>query len=123
MAPRKRKPIRKVAAKKNSTTRRKPAVKSSRPKSIPPKAAKSSSVVEVIGTRVYVYSCISQASGGAPFTDSSILSAIPVRGDDVGKCLNQKIPLLGNRRFVPGEIDESWNVRTLITYTDRKRFS
>jgi len=73
-------------------------------------------------TREFVYECIAAAApAGAQFDDSSILSQIPVLGDDVGVCLNYRIPLVGSNAWRAGEIKGSWNVATLTAFTDHRR--
>ena len=73
-------------------------------------------------TREYVHQCITAAApAGASFDDNSILSAIPVLGDDVGICLNYRIPLIGSNAWGAGEIKGSWSVETLIARTDYRR--
>jgi hypothetical protein len=73
-------------------------------------------------TRDYVYQCITAAApAGASFNDESVLSDIPVLGDDVGVCLNYRIPLTGNNAWRAGQISGSWTVDTLIARTDYRR--
>jgi hypothetical protein len=73
-------------------------------------------------TRDYVYQCITAAApSGAAFDDDSVLSQIPVVGDDVGVCLNYRIPLTGNNAWRAGQISGAWTVDTLIARTDYRR--
>jgi hypothetical protein len=74
-----------------------------------------------VSTREYVYQCIAAAAPGAAFDDDSILSTIPVLGDDVGVCLNYRIPLTGPNAWKASEIKGSWSVGTLIARTDYRR--
>ena len=73
-------------------------------------------------TRDYVYQCITAAApSGATFDDDSVLSQIPVVGDDVGVCLNYRIPLTGNNAWRANQINGAWTVDTLIARTDYRR--
>ncbi len=73
-------------------------------------------------TRDYVYQCITAAApAGASFDDESVLSDIPILGDDVGVCLNYRIPLTGNNAWRAGQISVGWTVDTLIARTDYRR--
>lgn len=75
-----------------------------------------------LSTREYVYQCITAAApAGATFDDDSILSSIPVIGDDVGVCLNYRIPLTGDNAWHSQEIKGAWTVDTLIARTDYRR--
>jgi len=74
-----------------------------------------------ISTREYVYQCIQAAAPGAEFDDESTLDSIPVNGDDVGLCLNLRIPLTGNDAWKAGEISGTWTVGILIAKTDVRR--
>jgi hypothetical protein len=74
-----------------------------------------------MSTREYVYQCITAAAPGAAFDDDSILSAIPVIGDDIGVCLNYRIPLVGANAWRSQEIQGSWTVDTLTARTDYRR--
>ena len=73
-------------------------------------------------TREFVYQCITAAAPtGAAFDDDSILSAIPVLGDDVGVCLNYRIPLTRENAWRAQEIKGTWTVDALIARTDYRR--
>jgi hypothetical protein len=73
-------------------------------------------------TREFVFECIAAAApAGAEFDDDSILSQIPVLGDDVGVCLNYRIPLVGPNAWRAKQIKGSWNVATLTALTDHRR--
>ena len=73
-------------------------------------------------TRDYVYQCIiAAAPSGATFDDDSVLSQIPVIGDDIGVCLNYRIPLTGNNAWRAGQINATWTVDSLIARTDYRR--
>lgn len=73
-------------------------------------------------TRDYVYQCLTAAApAGAAFDDDTILSSIPVIGDDAGVCLNYRIPLTGNNAWRAGQILGSWTVDTLIARTNYRR--
>jgi hypothetical protein len=73
-------------------------------------------------TRDYVYQCITAAApSGATVDDDSVLSQIPVLGDDVGVCLNYRIPLTANNAWRAGQISGAWTVDTLIARTDYRR--
>ena len=75
-----------------------------------------------VSTRDYVYQCITAAApAGATFDDDSVLSQIPVLGDDVGVCLNYRIPLTGNNAWQAGQINGAWTVDALIARTDYRR--
>ena len=74
-----------------------------------------------ISTREYVYQCIQAAAPGAEFGDESTLDSIPVNGDDVGTCLNYRIPLTGNDAWRAGDIKGEWTVAVLIAKTDFRR--
>jgi len=75
-----------------------------------------------VSTRDYVYQCITAAApAGAIFDDDSILSSIPVIGNDVGVCLNYRVPLTGNNAWQGGQISATWTVDTLIARTDYRR--
>jgi len=77
-----------------------------------------------VPTRDFVFDCIRAAAPGRPFNDDSVLSQIPVqRPDDLGVCLNARIPLTGRQRWVSGQIDRAWTVSILTARTDFRRNS
>lgn len=87
----------------------------------PQTGAGSGSTPTIADTRAKAYACIQNAAPGAVFDDSSILDNIPVNGDDVGMCLNNRIPLVGNQRWKAGDIKGTWTVAILIAKTDYRR--
>lgn len=86
-----------------------------------PTAAPLSLAAEEVSTQDYVYQCIQDAAPGAQFDDASVLNNIPVNGDDVGLCLNNRIPLRPARRWRAGEIRGDWTVAVLTARTEYRR--
>jgi hypothetical protein len=75
-----------------------------------------------VSTRDFVYQCLTAAApDGAQFDDDTQLSSIPVNGDDVGVCLNYRIPLTGNNAWGAGDIQGTWTVDILTSKTDYRR--
>jgi hypothetical protein len=75
-----------------------------------------------VSTRDYVYQCLTAAApDGAQFDDDTPLSSIPVNCDDVGVCLNYRIPLTGNNAWGAGDIEGTWTVDILTSKTDHRR--
>ena len=77
--------------------------------------------VDGTSTRDFVYQCLRAAAPGAEFGDESTLDSIPVAGDDVGTCLNYRIPLTGDDAWRAGDIQGSWTVAILIAKNDFRR--
>jgi len=114
---------RKTTASRNASAkpRRRKATKLKLKPTPTPPAAPLSLAADEVSTRDYVYQCIQDAAPGAQFDDASVLNNIPVNGDDVGLCLNNRIPLRPARRWRAGEISGDWTVAVLTARTEYRR--
>jgi hypothetical protein len=69
-----------------------------------------------------VMECVAAAApDGATYDEDTVLSSIPVRGNDLMICINYRIPLVGDSAWRAKQIKESWTIDTLIARTDYRR--
>jgi hypothetical protein len=73
-------------------------------------------IAAAFSTDPIVQGCVARAAQpGTPFDDDSVLNGIPVRPDDLIKCLNIGLTLRDPYRYTSGQIDGAWTVRQLKT--------
>ena len=97
---------------------KKPAAKRTKPaKALPRRMSQQGlmGAAAVVDTDAVVDGCIENAAPGRPYDDTTPLSSIPVRPDDLNNCLNSALDLVEPYRYTSGVIQSAWTVGLLKT--------